>query len=119
MPRAVGVRGESSGNRSSSPGGYQVGAFPPGCAEWNDKFRDMVRDFWRSAAPASAIAPRLCASGDLFNHHEGRRSVLIRFVQSLTALGHKYPLLRRSRFLTGVYIEELGTIVVTLSRHRA
>jgi len=34
-------------------------------------------------------------------------------VQSLTALGHKYPLLRRSRFLTGVYNEELGTKVVT------
>src|SRR5436309_15197758 len=27
------------------PGGYQVGAFPPGWAEWNDKFRDTVRDF--------------------------------------------------------------------------
>ncbi|HET9107948.1 MAG TPA: glycogen debranching protein GlgX [Steroidobacteraceae bacterium] len=54
------------------PGGYQVGAFPPGWAEWNDQFRDAVRDFWRGEAPASALAPRLCASGDLFNH-QGRR----------------------------------------------
>ena len=29
------------------PGGYQVGQFPPGWAEWNDGFRDTVRDFWR------------------------------------------------------------------------
>ena len=54
------------------PGGYQVGAFPPGWAEWNDKFRDTVRDFWRGEAPPSALTPRLCASGDLFNH-QGRR----------------------------------------------
>jgi glycogen operon protein len=54
------------------PGGYQVGGFPPGWAEWNDKFRDTVRDFWRSMAPVSALAPRLCASGDEFNHR-GRK----------------------------------------------
>ena len=29
------------------PGGYQVGGFPPGWAEWNDKFRDTVRDYWK------------------------------------------------------------------------
>jgi glycogen operon protein len=54
------------------PGGYQVGGFPPGWAEWNDKFRDTVRDFWRGEAAASALTPRLCASGDVFNH-QGRR----------------------------------------------
>src|SRR6266404_1378879 len=54
------------------PGGYQVGAFPPGWAEWNDKFRDTTRGFWRGEAPASALTPRLCASGDIFNH-QGRR----------------------------------------------
>ncbi len=32
------------------PGGYQVGGFPPGWAEWNDKFRDTVRDYWRGEA---------------------------------------------------------------------
>ena len=55
------------------PGGYQVGAFPPGWAEWNDKFRDTVRDFWRGAAPVTALTPRLCASGDIYNH-QGRRA---------------------------------------------
>jgi isoamylase len=54
------------------PGGYQVGAFPPGWAEWNDRFRDTVRDFWRAKAPASALAPRLCASPDFFNRR-GRK----------------------------------------------
>jgi isoamylase len=49
------------------PGGYQVGGFPPGWAEWNDTFRDTVRDFWRGAAPPSALAMRLSGSGDLFN----------------------------------------------------
>ncbi len=49
------------------PGGYQVGEFPPGWAEWNDKFRDSVRDFWRDQAPASALTERLCGSGDFFN----------------------------------------------------
>ena len=37
------------------PGGYQVGEFPPGWAEWNDKFRDTVRDYWRGEAPAGAL----------------------------------------------------------------
>ena len=37
------------------PGGYQVGGFPPGWAEWNDKFRDTVRDFWRGEAPTTAL----------------------------------------------------------------
>ncbi|HKQ28882.1 MAG TPA: glycogen debranching protein GlgX, partial [Burkholderiales bacterium] len=50
------------------PGGYQVGGFPPGWAEWNDKFRDTVRDYWRGEANAAALAPRLCASPDVFNH---------------------------------------------------
>ncbi len=54
------------------PGGYQVGAFPPGWAEWNDKFRDTVRDWWREKAPASALTQRMCASPDSF-HHKGRR----------------------------------------------
>ena len=45
------------------PGGYQVGGFPPGWAEWNDSFRDDVRDFWRGHAtqkhwrPAFALRP--------------------------------------------------------------
>jgi isoamylase len=209
------------------PGGYQLGRFPPGWAEWNDQFRDTVRDFWRGEAPASALAPRLCASPDNFNHlgrqpwasvnfvtaHDGftlndvvsynekhneangednrdghshnrswnhgaegptddvaikglrKRQMknmlatlllaqgtpmllagdefartqrgnnnaygqdneiswvdwnldepaerLIRFVKKLTGLRHRYPILRRTRFLTGVYNEDLGVKDVT------
>ncbi len=54
------------------PGGYQVGGFPPGWAEWNDNFRDTVRDFWRGLAPASSLAERLCASPEIYDH-SGRR----------------------------------------------
>jgi isoamylase len=54
------------------PGGYQVGQFPPGWAEWNDKFRDTARDFWKGNAPATALVERLCASSNMFNH-QGRR----------------------------------------------
>ena len=54
------------------PGGYQVGGFPPGWAEWNDSFRDTARDFWRGEASAKALAPRLCASPDKFNYR-GRK----------------------------------------------
>src|ERR1700736_1122071 len=62
------------------PGGYQVGEFPPGWAEWNDKFRDAARAFWKGDVPASALAPRLCASGDLFNHQGRRPSACINFI---------------------------------------
>lgn len=55
------------------PGGYQVGGFPPGWAEWNDRFRDTARDFWRGEeGVASDLAARITASGDMFNH-AGRR----------------------------------------------
>lgn len=54
------------------PGGYQVGAFPPGWAEWNDKFRDNVRKFWKGDASAAELTERLCASTEIFNH-QGRR----------------------------------------------
>ena len=49
------------------PGGYQVGNFPNGWAEWNDKFRDDQRAFWlRHASTRGAFARRLCASSDLY-----------------------------------------------------
>jgi isoamylase len=54
------------------PGGYQVGGFPPGWAEWNDKYRDETRAFWKGDGSAAAMAARLSASGELFNH-QGRR----------------------------------------------
>jgi glycogen operon protein len=62
------------------PGGYQVGGFPAGWAEWNDKFRDTVRDFWRGEAMPAALAPRLCGSGDLFNHGGRRTWASVNFV---------------------------------------
>ena len=43
------------------PGGYQVGGFPPGWAEWNDKYRDTVRDYWR-AKPRRRRSRRACAA---------------------------------------------------------
>ena len=209
------------------PGGYQVGGFPAGWAEWNDKFRDTARDFWRGEATPGALAPRLCASPDLFNqrgrqpwasvnfvtahdgftlddlvaynekhneangednkdghshnrswnhgvegpsedeailglrkrqmknilatlllsqgtpmilagdefartqkgnnnaycqdnelswldwNHDERAERLIRFVQRLTGLRHRFPILRQKRFLSGVYNEELGVKDVT------
>ena len=62
------------------PGGYQVGGFPPGWAEWNDKFRDTVRDYWRGESSAAALAPRLTASGDCFNHHGRKPWASVNFV---------------------------------------
>jgi isoamylase len=62
------------------PGGYQVGAFPPGWAEWNDRYRDETRDFWKGAGSASDIAKRLTASGDVFNHLGRRPSACVNFV---------------------------------------
>ena len=62
------------------PGGYQVGRFPPGWAEWNDKFRDTVRDVWVGQLTAGALAPRLCASADLFNHRGRKPSASVNFV---------------------------------------
>jgi len=62
------------------PGGYQVGRFPPGWAEWNDRFRDVARDFWKGVAGAADLAQRLCASGDVFNHLGRRPSACVNFI---------------------------------------
>ncbi|HWY80577.1 MAG TPA: glycogen debranching protein GlgX, partial [Roseiarcus sp.] len=62
------------------PGGYQVGGFPPGWAEWNDRFRDDVRDFWRGHATAKALAPRLCASPDKFNFRGRKPWASVNFI---------------------------------------
>jgi glycogen operon protein len=57
------------------PGGYQVGNFPPVWAEWNGKYRDEVRDFWRGEPTAlGEFATRLSGSADLYEH-SGRRPV--------------------------------------------
>ena len=50
------------------PGGYQLGNHPPGFAEWNDRFRDGVRRYWRGDAGQRAdFADRLAGSADLFD----------------------------------------------------
>jgi isoamylase len=55
------------------PGGYQLGAFPPGWAEWNDRFRDDVRAFWRGDAEKLALlGHRLSGSAEFFDTR-GRR----------------------------------------------
>jgi glycogen operon protein len=55
------------------PGGYQLGAFPSDWAEWNDRYRQAVRRFWRGdASQAGELASRLAGSSDLFA--VGRRS---------------------------------------------
>ncbi|MGF7160715.1 glycogen operon protein [Rhodoligotrophos appendicifer] len=56
------------------PDGYKVGAFPPGWAEWNDRFRDTVRAFWRGDERiVPELAGRLLGSADLFDH-AGRKA---------------------------------------------
>jgi isoamylase len=63
------------------PGGYQVGRFPPGWAEWNDKFRDTVRRFWKGdAGMLPDLAKRISGSGDLFNKRGRKRWASINFV---------------------------------------
>ncbi|MFS0772075.1 glycogen debranching protein GlgX [Sphingomonas sp. 1P08PE] len=57
------------------PGGYQLGKFPPNWLEWNDRFRDDVRRFWRGDGDAGALATRLAGSSDLFAGGSGTRSV--------------------------------------------
>ncbi|MBM7503189.1 glycogen debranching protein GlgX [Agromyces aurantiacus] len=57
------------------PGGYQVGNFPPQWTEWNGKYRDTVRDFWRGEpATLGEFASRFTGSADLYEH-SGRRPV--------------------------------------------
>ncbi|WP_334171066.1 glycogen debranching protein GlgX [Sinomonas sp.] len=57
------------------PGGYQVGNFPPQWTEWNGKYRDTVRDFWRGEpATLGEFASRLTGSADLYER-DGRRPV--------------------------------------------
>ncbi|MBU4611827.1 glycogen debranching protein GlgX [Achromobacter sp. GG226] len=55
------------------PDGYQVGNHPPGFAEWNDKFRDGVRKFWRGEeGHRGELAARLAGSGEVFNRRHRR-----------------------------------------------
>jgi isoamylase len=50
-------------------GGYRVGGFPTGWAEWNGRYRDAVRDFWRGQdSTVAELSRRICGSSDLYQH---------------------------------------------------
>jgi isoamylase len=63
------------------PGGYQVGNFPPGWTEWNGKYRDNVRRFWKGdGGTASEFATRLAGSSDLYERSGRKPYASINFV---------------------------------------
>jgi glycogen operon protein len=65
------------------PDGYQLGQHPPGFAEWNDKFRDGVRRFWRGdSGVRGELASRLAGSPDIFDRRHRRTWSSINFVAS-------------------------------------
>ena len=81
------------------PGGYQVGAFPPKWSEWNAKYRDDVRDYWRSNHESLPdLATRLTGSSDLYAASGRRPSASINFITAhdgftladLVAYDHKH-----------------------------
>jgi glycogen operon protein len=80
------------------PGGYQVGEFPHLWTEWNDKFRDTVRDHWRGQAGVRDLAYRLSGSSDLYGDDGRRPYASINFVtahdgftlRDLVSYNHKH-----------------------------
>jgi glycogen operon protein len=81
------------------PGGYQLGNHPPGFAEWNGKFRDDVRRFWKGdAGLRGALAGRLEGSAELFDHQGRRAWASVNFItahdgftlQDLVSYEHKH-----------------------------
>ncbi len=62
-------------------GGYQVGNFPPLWSEWNDQYRDTVRDYWRGAdATLPEFAQRFTGSSDLYQSDGRRPTASINFI---------------------------------------
>ncbi|CAB0974651.1 glycogen debranching enzyme GlgX [Corynebacterium diphtheriae] len=62
-------------------GGYQVGNFPPLWTEWNGKYRDTVRDFWRGEpSTLGEFASRLTGSSDLYANNGRRPTASINFI---------------------------------------
>jgi isoamylase len=81
------------------PGGYQVGNFPVLWSEWNGKYRDTVRDFWRGQpGTLGEFASRLTGSSDLYQEDGRRPHASINFVvahdgftlNDLVSYGHKH-----------------------------
>ena len=80
-------------------GGYQLGAFPPGYMEWNDRYRDVVRRFWRGDdRQVGELASRISGSSDIFG--PSRRTIWssVNFltahdgmtIHDLTSYNHKH-----------------------------
>jgi len=62
-------------------GGYQVGNFPPGWAEWNDKYRDTMRSYWKGdGGVIGEFARRLTGSSDLYGRNGRRPHASINFI---------------------------------------
>jgi glycogen operon protein len=62
-------------------GGYQVGGFPPGWAEWNDQYRDTMRAFWKGdPGKLGDFARRLTGSHDLYGHNARGPTASVNFV---------------------------------------
>ena len=59
------------------PGGYRLGAFPDTWLEWNDRYRDDVRRFWRGDGDAGTLATRIAGSSDVFH---GPRTRAVNFI---------------------------------------
>ncbi|MET0794418.1 MAG: glycogen debranching protein GlgX [Polyangiaceae bacterium] len=63
------------------PGGYRLGAFPPGWAEWNGRYRDCIRRFWRGdEGQVPELASRLSGSSDIFQGSDRGPYASINFV---------------------------------------
>jgi isoamylase len=63
------------------PGGHQVGRFPAPWSEWNDRYRDGVREFWRGGrAPRAEMGYRLTGSSDLYGHSGRQPTASVNFV---------------------------------------
>lgn len=78
--------------------GYQLGNFPPPFVEWNDRFRDDTRRFWRGDGSLGALAARLAGSSDIFAHDDADETRSVNFIAAhdgmtladLTAYSHKH-----------------------------
>ena len=65
------------------PGGYQLGNFPPGWSEWNDRYRDVLRQFWRGdRGVLPELARRLHGSAELFEYAGRSPQASINFITS-------------------------------------
>ena len=63
------------------PDGYRLGGYPAGWGEWNDRYRDTVRRFWRGETGlVAALASRLTGSSDIFTNHGRRPTASVNFI---------------------------------------